>query len=216
MTALCGLAAWTSDMNLHAIVPVKALPQAKSRLAIALAPAGRRALVIEMLGRVLQTLRNPAVTTIWLVSADPVALAAGAAWGARPLHDRAGELNGALEQARTAAWAAGASALLVVPADVPLITPADVAALAAALAAGADVALAPDTAGSGTNALALRRHAELPFRFGPASAAHHLAEAAARGLRVHQISSPTLALDIDLPANLARYRSLISGGAPCA
>lgn len=196
-------------MNIHAIVPVKLLQHAKSRLAPVITPAVRRTLVMEMLGRVLNTLRHPAISAVWLISADPTVLAAGLAWGAYPLHDRAGELNGALEQARAAVWAAGASALLVVPADVPLITAADVDALATTLSDGADVALATDTEGSGTNALAMRRHVDLPFRFGPASAARHLAEAAARGLRAQRLSSPTLALDIDLPANLRYYRSLI-------
>ena len=198
-------------MNLHAIVPVKALQLAKSRLAPSLAPAGRRALVLEMLGRVLHTLNHPVITTIWLSSADPLLLAVGITWGARPLYDTAGELNGALEQARSTAWAAGATALLVVPADIPLINSEDVDSLAAALANGADVVLAPDSSGSGTNALALQRHAELPFRFGSASALHHQAEAAVRGLRTDRIFSATLAFDIDLPSNLDYYRSLTSG-----
>lgn len=198
-------------MNLHAIVPVKALQLAKSRLAPSLAPAGRRALVLEMLGRVLHTLNHPVITTIWLSSADPLLLAVGIAWGARPLYDTAGELNGALEQARSTAWAAGATALLVVPADIPLINSEDVDSLVAALANGADVVLAPDSSGSGTNALALQRHAELPFRFGSASALHHQAEAAVRGLRTDRIFSATLAFDIDLPSNLDYYRSLTSG-----
>lgn len=198
-------------MNLHAIVPVKALPLAKSRLAPSLAPAGRRALVLEMLGRVLRTLNHPTITTIWLSSADPLLLAVGIAWGARPLYDTAGELNGALEQARSTAWAAGATALLVVPADIPLINSEDVDSLVAALANGADVVLAPDSSGSGTNALALQRHAELPFRFGSASAHHHQAEATVRGLRTDRIFSATLAFDIDLPSNLDYYRSLTSG-----
>ena len=198
-------------MNLHAVVPVKALRLAKSRLAPALAPAGRRALVLEMLGRVLRTLNHPAITTIWLSSTDSLLLAMGLAWGAHPLYDTAGELNGALEQARSVAWAAGATALLVVPADIPLINAEDVASVAAALTNGADVVLAPDISGRGTNALALQRHAELPFRFGSGSALHHQAEATVRGLRIDRICSATLAFDIDLPSNLDYYRSLATG-----
>lgn len=197
-------------MTLHAIVPVKTLDQAKSRLAAALAPAQRRALVLEMLARVVAALRHPAstVAAVWLTSADPAALQLGAAWGARPLREGVGELNGALELARAAALAAGAEAVLVVPGDVPLITPGDVAAMGALLRADADVALAADAAGSGTNALGIRRAAGLPFRFGVDSAARHAAEAAALGLRLRRYSSPTLALDVDLPAGLARYRAL--------
>lgn len=198
-------------MRLDAIVPVKALDRAKSRLAGTLTPAERRALVLEMLARVIATLRSPAapISNVWLISADPTALQLAAAWGARPLREAAGDLNAALTQARAVALSAGAEAILVVPGDVPLITPADVAAMAALLGHDADVALAPDEAGSGTNALGLRRGAELPFHFGHESAARHLAEAAARGLRARRYCSPTLALDVDGPAGLARYRALV-------
>lgn len=197
-------------MLLHAIVPVKSLDRAKSRLAVALVPAQRRALVLEMLARVVASLRHPASTVdvVWLTSADPAALQLAAAWGARPLREAVGELNGALELARAAALAAGAAALLVVPGDVPLITPGDVAAMGALLRDEADVALAADAEGSGTNALGLRREARLPFRFGENSAARHAAEAAALGLRLCRYSSPTLALDVDVPAGLVRYRAL--------
>lgn len=198
-------------MNLHAIVPIKTLDRAKSRLAGALAPAERRALVIEMLARVVATLRHPAagVATVWVVSADASALQLATAWGARPLREAVADLNSALEQARGAAVAAGAGAILVVPGDVPLITPEDAAAMGALLGHGADLALAADTAGSGTNALALRRAAALPFRFGQGSAARHLAEAAALGLLARLYRSPTLALDVDGPAGLAAYRALV-------
>lgn len=197
-------------MILHAIVPIKALERAKSRLAGALTSPERRALVLEMLADVVATLRHPAspVAAAWVISADPTALRLAAAWGARPLREAGADLNGALEQARGAALAAGAEAILVVPGDVPLITPADVAAMAELLRDGADVALATDAAGSGTNALGLRRGAGLPFHFGRDSAARHAAEAAARGLRLRRYSSPTLALDVDGPAGLARYRAL--------
>jgi 2-phospho-L-lactate guanylyltransferase len=197
-------------MSLHAIVPIKSLDRAKSRLAGTLTPHERRALVLEMLAGVVAALHHPdsPATAVWVVSADPTALGLAAAWGARPLREAAGELNGALEQARGAALASGAAALLVIPGDEPLVTPADIGAMEALLGDGADVALAPDAAGSGTNALGLRRGADLPFHFGHESALRHAAEAAARGLRLAYYRSPTLALDVDGPAGLARYRAL--------
>lgn len=198
-------------MKLHAIVPIKALERAKSRLAGTLSPPERRALVLEMLTRVVATLRHPdaRIATLWLVSADQTVLQLGAAWGARVLREVAGDLNGALEQARGAAIACGADAILVVPGDVPLITPGDVATMAGLLGRDADIVLAPDEEGSGTNALGVRRAAALPFHFGPESAARHTAEAIARGLRVRRYSSPTLALDVDGPVGLAHYRALV-------
>jgi 2-phospho-L-lactate guanylyltransferase len=199
-------------MRLHAIVPVKALERAKSRLAGTLTPPERRLLVTELFGCVLQTLSRSVVAHSWVVSPDPVVLALAAAHGASPLRDLTSDLNGALEHARSVALAAGAEAILVLPADVPLVTPGDVAAMLAMLVAGADVALARDTAGRGTNALALRAAAELPFSFGEGSAERHLRLAAARGLVARSYNAPTLALDVDDAPALARYRALTT---PC-
>jgi 2-phospho-L-lactate guanylyltransferase len=197
-------------MQIHAVVPVKALARAKSRLAGRLSLAERHDLVLEMLGRVLATLlacRGAALAEVWVISADPEVLALAAARGARTMADRAGDLNGALEQARAALASAEGAAMLVIPADVPLITLADVAALARTLAAGADVAMATDRQGDGTNALGLRLPSDLPFRFGERSAGLHLAEADTHDLLTQVYWSPTLALDVDDPESLARYRA---------
>ncbi len=193
--------------NLHAIVPVKALDQAKSRLASALTPSERRQLTLEMFERVLAALRASPVTTVWVVSPDAEVLERAAALGARPLTEDRAELNPALEQARSAACAAGADALIVVPADVPMVNSEDIAAMAALLAMGADMVLAPDVLGMGTNALALRAGARVRFCFGGNSAAIHLRAAVNRGLVARLYRSPRLALDVDDPAGLAHYRA---------
>lgn len=197
-------------MEIHAVIPVKPLALAKSRLAGVLAPAERRGLVLEMLACVLRALHAaPAqIAAAWLASPDPEVLALAAELGARPLPDAGAGLNQALERARATLVAAGAPALLVLPADVPLVEPADIATLAAALSGGADVVLAPDAAGQGSNALGMRLPSPLPFRFGTASAAAHRRAAAEAGLVLVEHRSPTLGLDVDDPASLARYRDL--------
>jgi 2-phospho-L-lactate/phosphoenolpyruvate guanylyltransferase len=195
----------------HAVVPIKQLARAKSRLAGELSPTERQDLALEMLGQVLQTLldckeHHLALAEVWVVSADPAALLLADALGARTIVDRAASLNGALAQARTVARAAGAGGLLVVHGDLPLITRADVAALAQALADGADLVLAPDGAEEGTNALGMAIDAPLSFQFEGRSFARHLAAAAWQELLVEVVRSPTLALDIDTGEALRRYR----------
>lgn len=196
----------------HAVVPLKELAQAKSRLAPALAPAERSALALAMLRHLLAVLselmEQDVLQGAWLISRDPRARRVAAQRGAWPLDEAAGSLNAALEQARTAAQAAGAGALLVIPADMPRITPADVRGLLAALRAaqavwrGAACVVAPDHALSGTNALALTLPSPLPFCFGSDSLAAHLAAARRLGIGAHIYASPTLAHDIDTPADL--------------
>jgi 2-phospho-L-lactate guanylyltransferase len=201
--------------SIHALVPVKALERAKSRLAGVLDPAQRRVLVIEMLQQVLRTLgafqphasvHESSLAVVWVVASDQSILDQAATFGARPLVDRAVGLNPALDLARAAATAAGADGLLVVPADVPLISVSDVQSLIRSVRSGADVTIAGDTSGQGTNALALRLPSPLRFRFGVGSFARHCADAERLGLQVATYESPTLALDVDDGESFQRYR----------
>lgn len=219
----------TQNRRIHAIVPIKDLARAKSRLANLLSPDERRTLVLDMLHSVLTTLLDlprtadqagveadtpqsqiqnlqSKIELVWVISADPSVLAVAAALGAQPLPDATADLNAALEQARVVATGAGADAVLVVPADVPLITPADLDGLVAALQAGVDLVIGPDQTGSGTNALGLALPAAFPFQFGPGSLGRHLETARSMGLVTQVYSSPTLALDIDTAEHLLRYQ----------
>ncbi len=198
-------------MAIHAVVPVKSLARAKSRLAGRLSLDERRNLVVEMLGRVLATLlgcRGVALADVWVISADSEVLALAGSVGARTILDSADDLNGALEQARVFLTTAGVAAMLVIPADVPLIAPADVFALVDALMGGGDLALVTDRQGNGTNALGMRLPSALPFRFGEQSADLHRESAAALGLHLQIYTSPTLSLDVDDSESLGRYREL--------
>jgi 2-phospho-L-lactate guanylyltransferase len=214
----------SSIRHLHLVIPMKDLARAKSRLAEILSPEARRTLVLDMLRRVLATLSpgrghhatvapagthppTPDIECVWIMSADPTILALTTELGARPLHDPTANLNAALEWARTAVTAAGADALLIIPADVPRITRADLAGLTASLQAGSALVIAPDRAGHGTNALGLRLPSPLPFLFGPDSFAQHLEAARRLGLTARIYASPTLALDVDTPEDFTRYRT---------
>src|SRR5437867_3937543 len=112
------------------LVPVKPLHLAKGRLASALSAPERRALVLAMLGDVLAALdATDAVSGVIVISRDAEALALAARLAASALLDRSNGLNGALAQAAAFAGQCGASALLVLPADLPLATPAEIAGL---------------------------------------------------------------------------------------
>lgn len=204
---------------------MKMLTQAKSRLAALLTPDERRSLALAMLHGVLTTILSdgrlagqdqqldPTVSTtqaaliskVWVVSADPLVLELAANQGAQPIFDTTAELNEALELARATVQRAGATALLVIPADVPLLNRADLQALAQALHAGNDVVIAPDHERNGTNALGMRLPTGMPFQFGLHSFDLHCESARRLGLSIHIYTSPTLALDIDTADNLVHY-----------
>jgi 2-phospho-L-lactate guanylyltransferase len=187
---------------LVAIVPVKSLRHAKSRLAGLLTEPERHALVLTMLDDVLAALAQArGVDRVGVISAEPAVLGRVAARGAEALLDTAPDLNAALAQAAGHYAALGATAALVLPTDVPLAAPSEIERLIAAQTRAPGVALAPARDG-GTNALLLRPPLALPFLFGPNSLARHLEAARERGVAAQVVHARGLALDVDRPDDL--------------
>lgn len=191
-----------------AIVPVKALPTAKQRLASVLPPRARRQLVLGMLQRVLDAVQTAGgLGGVLVVTPDAAVAELAQANGAQVLRERRAQgLNAAVRAGLARAAAAGAARALVLPADVPLVTPGELRCLLASLAEahGPRASLVPAADGDGTNALLIAPADALPPRFGPGSYRRHLAEARARGFSVEVLQLPGLARDIDHPGDLAR------------
>jgi 2-phospho-L-lactate/phosphoenolpyruvate guanylyltransferase len=99
-----------------ALVPVKALVQAKSRLSTYLSPRQRESLVLDMLHHVIHTLCDSEVfEQVYVVSADPRVLELVQHWDAEPLREMQPGHNAALQAAaftvmERAAWRQGAYA----------------------------------------------------------------------------------------------------------
>ncbi len=198
-------------MQTVAIVPIKALTAAKTRLAAVLTPPERAALTVRVLRNVLAALDQPEITARVVISPDETVLDEARAAGAVALRQRDGGLNEGLEQARAWALAAGADAILVVLGDLPLLAQEDVAALLDLAEYPRSVVFAPDRHGAGTNALLLRPADAFPYAFGEGSLARHRAAAAAHGLVPRFYDAAGTALDLDTPADLAALDALLSG-----
>ena len=200
-------------MTLWAIVPVKPLAKGKTRLAGSLNPEERFALNREMLDHLLAVLGTVSeIERTLVVSRDSAVLALARDRGARTLSERQpSELNRALERATGAAQAYGASAVLILPADLPLITKKDVEKLVALAASPPVVVISPDRHEEGTNALLVAPVGLIEYGFGANSFQRHLKRAAASGARLELCQLPRLALDVDLPEDLALVREAQRG-----
>lgn len=198
--------------DLCAIVPVKPLDTAKSRLAAALGDRQRRALAATMLTHVLGVLcQVPAIDAILVVTADEAAAALAAASGAHVIREpQAQGLNAAVEAGLAEAARRSFARALVLPTDLPFLAPADIARLIAEAppVGRPQASLVPAADGDGTNALLLSPPGALSPCFGPGSFLTHLAQALARqvDLRVHHLAS--FAIDIDTPEDLAHLATL--------
>jgi 2-phospho-L-lactate guanylyltransferase len=203
-------------VKVAAIVPVKTLDAAKSRLSLQLDADERGRLALWLVGRVAGALTSSgAVAATAVVSPDAAVLAWARAAGLAALPQQVGDLNDAV--ALGSAWAErlDVGALLVTLGDVPFVSAGEVRALVArgtALARqisperlGAAV-LAPDRAGTGTNALFVAPPGALPFAFGAGSRQRFEALAHQAGVAIEVFDSPGTAFDVDSADDLALLR----------
>ncbi len=204
-----------SPMKVWALVPVKRFDLGKSRLGEVLDEAARSELSRAMFDRVVGQVLGPLVAAGELAGAlvvtDGEDVAARALTrGAEPLLSPGvgpqRKLGAVVDEALAVLTARGADAALVIMGDLPALEADDVRALKALLE-GHDLVLAPDAAGTGTNALALRLPPPMPTRFpGGDSLADHVADAHAHGLHLVLCERPGLRFDVDQPQDYERLR----------
>ena len=197
----------------YAIIPVKPLARAKSRLARALKAPTRAALVRSIFSRTLDVIAQvERIDGVIVVSRDLTVLELARQREAITLMESDSGLNPALTQA--AQWAAShrARSVIVIPVDLPLITVADLDAVIDRAQEERCIVIAPDRPEEGTNVLLVRPPDALPFAYGSSSFNVHRAHAREHGLIVHEYRSPTTAFDIDVPDDLALYRMLDAQG----
>jgi 2-phospho-L-lactate guanylyltransferase len=191
-----------------AVVPVRSLAGSKSRLGEPLDPEERADLILGFLRRtVAAALAARSLAALVVVSQDAELLRLAAEMGAGTLLQRTDGLNQALNEARLASCA-DATALLVLPADLPGVTASAIDGLVqmAADVAGSDperavVGLVPDRHGTGTNALIVSPPCAMEFEFGEESRAAHSAAAARVGAAYFELDGP-LSFDVDTAEDL--------------
>ena len=195
-------------MKYHALVPVKVLSQAKSRLAPYLTSYERQTLVLDMLSHVLRVLRSSErFECISVVSQDSRVLALAQRWGAVPVLEQQHGHNPALHAAALQALSDGVEALLTISADLPLLTVRDIIKLCE-LAEQFDVTLAPSSEGTGTNALLTRPPLVIPYLFGKDSCYRHLEAARSRYVSSTLLYSFSLAFDVDSIADVRELEQI--------
>lgn len=197
-----------------ALVPVRHLGAAKSRLRPGLGGASLETLTLAMLADILAALcAAPELGAVLVVTEDERVAEAARKAGARALVRAEPGLNASLEVGGALLASEGASAVLVVLGDVPGLRHSDVATLVGALRElgpfGAVLVPARD---GGTSALLRAPHDAIACAFGPESAARHRDLAQRGGVPFREIALPGLAIDLDRPEDLAAFLAGPGGG----
>jgi 2-phospho-L-lactate guanylyltransferase len=192
---------------------VKRFAAAKQRLLGGMDDERRQALVAAMLEDTLEAIGEArSIERTILVSGDPRAQEIAAAAGVEMVPDPADEGHVVAALAGIArAEVEGAGCVVLLPGDCPLLDPKELDSLLTGVPTSY-VAIVPDRHGTGTNALVLTPPGAIRPAFGEGSRARHVAAAREAGIPHAVEELPSLALDLDTPADLvALTRELAQG-----
>jgi 2-phospho-L-lactate/phosphoenolpyruvate guanylyltransferase len=190
-------------MKATAVLPVKRFYDAKQRLASGLSGEQRRTLAGAMVADVLEAIGAArTIERTILVSGDPIAQELASAAGAEVVPDPedAGHSTAALAGIARAE-VEGAECVVLLPGDCPLLDPRELDRLLTGTPERY-VGIVPDRHGSGTNALVLSPPGAIAPAFGTDSCARHVGLAREAGVPFGVEELPSLALDLDTPADV--------------
>ena len=189
-----------------ALVPLKSLQDAKSRLAPVLTPEQRRLLAMAMFEDVLGELAGSRlVHGVTVLTDDDCVAACAKAFGCG-VHEEDPGLGyvGSLARVAYRLELAGVATLVYVPADLPYVSRCEVDQLLARHRGGVTVCVAPED--DGTNALVCSPPTAILPSFGAPSRERHLSAARRNGFAAESLTLPGFARDIDRPSDLEGLR----------
>jgi 2-phospho-L-lactate guanylyltransferase len=206
-------------MPTYAIIPVKPLRDSKRRLEHLLSADERADLIYRFLDNLLTVLNAaPGIDRVLVVTADPSVMGLAKACGAEVLVEtEPAGLNAAVAQGVAHATEAGATAVLIMPADLPFARAEDVERMLRPLTADTEatpvarplIALTGDEAEEGTNALLLAPPGDFTFHYGLGSFQAHLAEAVERPRSTYVVNAPGLRFDLDTESDWLVYNGYL-------
>lgn len=201
-------------MSIWAIIPVKPLRLAKSRLSGILTPEERQVFAEAMLRHVLNVIQAvPQITGTLVISRDNHALALAREYGAKTVQESgAPELNAALMRATSIIASWRSEAVLILPADLPLIAVEDVHNIIDLAEGNESMVISTDRNKDGTNALFIRPPGLIEYAYGEGSYRRHAMMARDAGATVNIYESVRMLQDIDLPEDIENYYRMIQRG----
>jgi 2-phospho-L-lactate/phosphoenolpyruvate guanylyltransferase len=182
---------------------VKRFGAAKQRLAAGLDDQRREAVAVAMLEDVLEAIGlTRSIERTIVVSDEPEAVELARAAAVEVLPDSGeGGHSGAALAGVSRARELGAECAVLLPGDCPLLDPRELERLLTGLPKRF-VGVVSDRHGTGTNALALAPPDAIRAAFGEGSCARHVAAAREAGVPFAVEELPSLALDLDTPADV--------------
>ena len=175
------------------LIPIRSFEDALSRLNGVLDHEGRVRLMRTLAQRVLEAAKG---LPVWVVTDDPEVAEWASHQGAVPLGVERSGLTESVSAAFEVMRRGGFDRVIIAHADLALVD--DLTGMD-----GPGISIAPDRHRDGSNVMCIPADSGFRFAYGPGSFDRHVAEARRLGLPVRVVDDPTLAIDIDEPADLS-------------
>jgi 2-phospho-L-lactate guanylyltransferase len=189
------------------LLPVKSPKNAKQRLAGVMTPEDRERLAWAMYEEVLNKLCTvQGFDCVAVATADPEVASLAQSRGVEVFREQEQHSHSRSADAASArAKEMGATAVVLLPIDVPLITREEIESLIQASDHG--VVVVPSGDGTGTNALVRNPPDAIPSCFGPGSFRKHCDLAESRGIPLKIMHPSGILFDIETPEDIAELLS---------
>ncbi len=199
-----------TSSKIVAIVPMKSLSAAKSRLSSDLSAQQRGALGLNLLRRVLRAIADSPVEEVWVVGGDLDVMRVAQEEGAMWQEEEGNDVNDTLWRAFQLAFQKGMAALYL-PGDLPFLKSKDIHGIISASGYLRNITLSPSRRDGGTNSILVTT--DTPFKplLGPDSFRRHMAQAVSLGLSVAIYYSAGLGFDLDTFEDLRSYEYIEPG-----
>jgi 2-phospho-L-lactate guanylyltransferase len=196
-----------NNLSILAILPVKNLSQAKSRLSAEMSQQQRGSLALNLLCRTLGILKSSqCIDDILIVSRDDRIQAMAERERVQFLQEEGTDLNQALEQATKWSINQHFSAILILPLDLPFLTKEDINSIIRMGKKEKEIVItAPDRKMRGTNALLVKPPGILRYQFGRESFRRHWQQTQDRHIENRIYYSTRIGFDVDSPS---QYRTM--------
>jgi 2-phospho-L-lactate guanylyltransferase len=211
MSGLMAIDRRRAHNDVWAVVPIKETAHAKQRLAGALSARLRQELAAAMFEDVIRALaETPGLAGIAVVTLDPTASGLALGLGAEVWTEGARDGHTGAVMAAARRLAKNRSTMLTIPGDVPLVSPADIGGVLSAHLEEPAFTIVPAWDEQGSNTIMCSPADLVPLRFGPDSFFPHIEAARRLGVNPTIVRNAALAIDIDEPADLARFMRIPS------
>lgn len=192
---------------MQALIPIKSLHNAKSRLAESFSLEERNKLVLQMLEHVLTTLTtSKIITSISIVTPDISVEQFVKKFSVSIIREEKSGYNQSLTYA--AQKENKKEKLLSLPADLPFLTMKNIHEMYE-LSKNCDVVIAPSKDG-GTNAILTQFPLQIPYLFGRNSFEKYKDEIRKRNLSVGIYESKTISFDVDTINDVKFYKEKLA------